>query len=97
MFTVCDVDIEFVSNRPPYLIEGESMSLEVCILVEEMPGPFETPITIPLQIKEFVPKPYYYGYGYSYGYHKREAPSRMARDASVGDFTKPKANPAGEW
>ena len=65
----------------PYLIEGEVMSIEVCIQIVDMPGSFETSITIPLEIEDFVPKP---GYGpYYNGYRKREAPYN--------------GNPAGEF
>lgn len=54
---------------PPYLIEGISPSVTVCVLIDYIPGPFQTSITIPLIIKELVPKKKYspYGYGGYYG------------------------------
>ena len=53
-------------DSPPYLIEGVTMTTTVCILIDDIPGRFQTSITIPLIIKEFVPKRKhdpYYGYG----------------------------------
>lgn len=62
----------------------------VCVLIESVPGPFQTPITIPLQVEEFVPKGYY-GYGYpGYGYRKRRdiSSDRVVRvDRSTTDGT----------
>ena len=64
--TVCDVDVEIVTDPvgPPYLIEGISPSVTVCVLINNISGPFQTSITIPLIIKELVPKKKYYPYGY---------------------------------
>lgn len=66
--TVCDIDVEIVTDPvgPPYLIEGIAPSVAVCVLINNVTGPFQTSITIPLIIKELVPKSPY-GYGGYYG------------------------------
>ena len=48
-----------MTDYPPYLIEGVNSTATVCLFIDSIPGPFETPIAIPLIIKELIPKPYY--------------------------------------
>ena len=60
LLLVCQVDVDIVTDYPPYLIEGVNSTATVCLLIDSTPGPFETPITIPIIIKELIPKPYYY-------------------------------------
>ena len=63
------VDIELMSNSS--VIEAKDMSVMVCLSIVSTPGPFETPVTIPLEVEDFVPK---------YGYRKRRnAQSRSRR------------------
>ena len=76
------------------------MVAEVCVILKFIPGPFETPISIPLVVKELVPK-YHYDY-YYYGYYdddrkRRESDGEeMVREARSGPGGKKPLIPAGE-
>ena len=60
------------------------MTAEVCLVIDYIPGPFETAVSIPLEIKEIIPKkkPKFYDYYYYYGDYKRQADRRVR---SVGN------------
>ena len=76
------------------------MMVQVCVVLESIPGPFETPITIPLELKELVPKHYYgyYYYGDDEDRKRRESDGEeMLREVrSAPDNGKKPINPAGE-
>ena len=65
-----------------------------------VPGPFETPVNIPLEVKELVPK-HRYGY-YYYGYYDDDCNCResdgeeVLREAQSGYSDKKPQIPSGE-
>lgn len=76
------------------------MVVEVCVVLVFIPGPFETSVTIPLEVKELVPKRYYGNYDGDHEDGEGGGKDIMVRDVRSlpdgGDPSKKPVYPAGE-